>query len=67
MERDLEGEALVLRLNSWDRAGRDVMVAYGVRLVPVFLVFDGAGAILYRQGGTLPDVDAIKAWVRGAG
>ena len=67
MQRDLEGEALVLRLNAWDSAGRDVMVAYGVRLVPAFLVFDGGGALLFRQGGSLPDVKAIRARVRGAG
>ncbi len=42
------------------------MRAYGVYLVPTFLVFDGAGNLLFHQGGTLPDVGTIKEWVRGA-
>ena len=37
------------------------MYAYGVRLVPTFLVFDGAGSLIFRQGGTFPDVGTIKA------
>ena len=49
-----------------DAAGRDVMRAYEVYLVPTFLVFDGAGNLLFRQGGTFPDVGMIKARVRGA-
>ena len=64
LERDLEGEALVVRLNVLDAVGREVMQAYGVTLVPTFLVFDGAGNLIFRQGGTFPDVGTIKAWVR---
>ena len=64
--RDLEGQAPVLRLNVRDAAGRDVMRAYGVYAVPTFLVFDGAGNLLFRQGGAFPDVGVIKERVRGA-
>ena len=42
------------------------MRAYGVYLVPTFLVFDGAGNLIFRQGGAFPDVGMIKARVRGA-
>ena len=66
LERDLEGQAPVLRLNVRDPAGRDVMRAYRVFLVPTFLVFDGAGSLLFRQGGAFPDVATIKGWGRGA-
>ena len=66
LERDLQGQALVLRLNVGDATGQDVMRAYGVYLVPTFLVFDGAGNLLFRQGGAFPDVGTIKARVRGA-
>lgn len=66
LERDLEGQAMVLRLNVLDAAGQDVMRAYGVYLVPTFLVFDGTGNLLFSQGGTLPDVGTIKARVRSA-
>ncbi len=66
LERDLQGQALVLRLNVRDAAGRDVMRAYEVYLVPTFLVFDGAGNLLFRQGGAFPDVGMIRARVRGS-
>ena len=66
LERDLEGQAPVLRLNVRDAAGRDVMRAYGVYSVPTFLVFDGAGNLLFRQGGSFPNVAIIEEWVRGA-
>ena len=64
LERDLQGQALVLRLNVMDTVGQDVMRAYEVYLVPTFLVFDGAGNLLFRQGGAFPDVGMIKARVR---
>ena len=41
------------------------MRAYGAYLVPTFLVFDGAGNLLFRQSGAFPDVGTIKARVRG--
>lgn len=41
------------------------MRAYGVYLVPTFLLFDGAGNLLFRQSGAFPDVGTIKARVRG--
>jgi hypothetical protein len=65
LERDLEGEALVVRLNVMDTVGREVMHTFGVSLVPTFLVFDGAGKLIFRQGGAFPDVGTIKAKVRG--
>ena len=65
LERDLQGQAIVLRLNVRDAAGKDVMRAYEVYLVPTFLVFDGAGNLLFRQGGAFPDVGMIKDRVRG--
>ena len=64
LERDLGGQASVIRLNVREPAGRDVMKAYGVYLVPTFLVFDGAGNLLLRQGGAFPDVRTIKESVR---
>ena len=41
------------------------MRAYGVYLVPAFLVFDGSGNLLFRQSGAFPDVGTIKSRVRG--
>ena len=66
LEQDLGARALVLRLNVMESVGREVMDVYRVMLVPTFLVFDGAGNLLFRQGGAFPDVGMIKARVRGA-
>lgn len=49
-----------------ESVGREVMDVYRVLLVPTFLVFDGAGNLLFRQGGTLPNVSKIKALVQAA-
>ena len=51
-------------MNIMDKVGREVMHAYGVSLVPTFLVFDGAGNLIFRQGGTFPNIGTIKARVR---
>ena len=66
LEQDLGARALVLRLNVMESVGREVMDVYRVMLVPTFLVFDGAGNLLFRQGGTLPNVSKIKALVQAA-
>ena len=66
LEQDLGAQALVLRLNVMERVGREVMRVYRINLVPTFLVFDGAGNLIFRQGGTFPNVSKIKALVQAA-
>jgi thioredoxin-related protein len=60
LERDLEGQVQVLRLNAWDSVGRELAARYGVRGVPTFFLFDGAGQMVHYQVGRL-DADRIKA------
>ncbi|MGD9374480.1 MAG: thioredoxin family protein [Anaerolineae bacterium] len=60
LERDLEGEARVLRLSVWGSVGRELAARYGVRGVPTFLLFDGTGQMVHRQVGKL-DADRVKA------
>lgn len=66
LERDLEGQAQVLRLSTWNSVGRQVGTRYGVRGVPTFLLFDGAGQLVHYQVGRL-DADLVKAKLESLG
>jgi thioredoxin-related protein len=59
LERDLEGQAQVLRLSAWSPVGRQVAARYGVRGVPTFLLFDGTGEVVHYQVGRL-DANRVK-------
>ena len=59
LERDLEGQAQVLRLSALSSVGRQLGGRYGVRGVPTFLLFDGAGEMVHYQVGRL-DAERIK-------
>jgi hypothetical protein len=60
LERDLAGQAQVLRLSAWSGVGRQLSDRYGVRGVPTFLLFDGSGQLAHYQVGRL-DGDRVKA------
>jgi thioredoxin-related protein len=53
LERDLEGQAQVLRLSAWSPVGRQLAARYGVHGVPTFLLFDGTGQMIHSQVGRL--------------
>jgi thioredoxin-related protein len=59
LEKDLEGEAQVLRLNAMSSVGRQLGARHGVRGVPTFLLFDGAGEMVHAQWGRI-DADRMK-------
>lgn len=63
LEKDLRGRATVLRLDLLSGVGRDAARAYGVKVVPTTLLFDGNGQIVLRQTGSV-DASAIRARVR---
>ncbi len=65
LERDLEGEAAVLRLNVKDKVGLTLASRWGVVGTPTFFVVNGAGDVIYAQAGA-PDVEGIKAAVAAA-
>jgi len=65
LERELEGQARVVRLSVLSPLGREVAQRYGVMGVPTFLVFDGQGDLIGREVG-LPDRRKIKALVIGS-
>jgi cytochrome c-type biogenesis protein len=66
LERDLEGEARVLRLSAFSTVGRQLAGRHGVRGVPTFLLFDGSGKMVHYQVGRL-DADRIKVEIEALG
>jgi thioredoxin-related protein len=66
LERDLEGEAQVLRISALSSLGRELAARYGVRGVPTFLLFDGSGKMIHYQVGRL-DADQIKTEISSLG
>ena len=66
LERELEGQAKVLRLNALSSVGRQLAARYGVRGLPTFLLFDGTGKILDSQVGHL-DTEQVEAKVNSLG
>lgn len=56
----------MLRLSTAGRIGRELAARYGVRGVPTFLLFDGAGNMIHYQVGRL-DSDRIKAEIQAIG
>ena len=62
LERELEGQAQVLRLNVTDDVGGNLALRYGVRGVPTFVLLDGAGQVVLAQAG-MPDRAEIVATV----
>jgi len=64
LERELEGQAQVVRLDVLTKLGRKVAQSHDVRSVPTFLIFDGQGNLIDRQVG-FPDRGRIRALVTG--
>ena len=58
LEKELEGQAEVLRVNVMTRLGLEIARKYGVRATPTLLIFDGEGSVVYSQPGT-PNRDAV--------
>jgi len=61
LERELEGQAQVLRLNVMDRVNGELAMRYGVRGVPTFLLLDSAGNIVWGQVGAPKQAEVIAA------
>lgn len=64
IERDLEGEASVVRLSVLSAVGARAAQRYNVRSVPTLLVFDAQGQLIEQRAG-LPDRSGIVLSVRG--
>ena len=64
LERGLQGEAEVIRINIQTSLGRLARQELDASFVPTFIVFDGVGHELWRQTGSLPDTERILAEIR---
>lgn len=64
IERELEGEAQVLRLSVTDNVGRQLAMRYGVRGVPTLVLLDGNGDVVLRQAGS-PRREEILTAIEG--
>jgi thiol-disulfide isomerase/thioredoxin len=62
LERDIAGEADMLRLNVRGAPGDQLAYRWQVSGLPTFFVLNGEGEIVYRQSGA-PKTDEIKAAV----
>jgi len=62
LERELENQAQVLRLNVMNSVGGELAMRYGVRGVPTFVLLDGVGKVMLTQVG-MPDRAEIMAAV----
>jgi thiol-disulfide isomerase/thioredoxin len=65
LERDIQSQASLLRLNVKEDAGLALAYRWQVSGVPTFFVFNGSGDAVYRRAGA-PDTAAIKAAVVAA-
>jgi hypothetical protein len=65
LQKDLEGQAAVLRLDITSDVGREAARDYDVTVVPTMLVFDGAGVLILHQNG-IPDEEMIREAVATA-
>ena len=64
LERELEGQAQVVRLNVFSKVGSEIARRHNVASTPTFLVFDGDGRLLGRQVG-IPNRSKIRALITG--
>ena len=62
LERELEGQARVVRLSVLDPVGSEIARRHNVASLPTFLIFDGDGNLIERQMG-IPDGPRIKALI----
>ena len=62
IEKDLEGEARVVRLNMMSKVGREVASRYGVPAVPTILILDADSKVIYRHTG-MPDRSQVVAQI----
>ncbi len=61
IERELSGEADVIRINVLSSAGREAIYRFGVRAVPTLVVLDGCGEVVERQVGILNPGRVVEA------
>ena len=59
MEVDLEGKAVIIRLNLGEDVGKQAARRLDVSFTPTFVVFSADGREHHRESGP-PDIDRLK-------
>ena len=62
IEKDLKGEAEVVRLNMLSAVGQELASRYGVQAVPTILILDADSEVIYRHTG-MPDRREVVAQI----
>ncbi|MGD2050320.1 MAG: hypothetical protein PVH03_12525 [Chloroflexota bacterium] len=65
MKKELTGQVDVIHLNLLSKVGRQAASKFGVRIVPVTLLFDGHGDMIGRQTG-MPDAKWLREQIQQA-
>ena len=65
IERELSGEAEVIRVNVLSPVGREAINRYGVRGLPTLVVLDGCGEVVALYAG-IPRVSRVVESARAA-
>lgn len=60
LEKEFGGALLILRVDIFSPAGRELTRIYGSRVTPTFILFGPAGQEIWRRFGTI-DPDQIRA------
>jgi hypothetical protein len=60
LERDLDNQVAVIRLDILTDLGRSAAGLYGVRAVPTLLVVDGQGQVVHQTAGIPTDPSPIR-------
>ena len=63
IERDLDGQAQVIRLDLSSSLGREIASRHDIRSVPTLLVFNGDGDVAFRYSG-IPNRKEIVSQAR---
>ncbi len=61
IERELEGDAKMLRLSVTNDVGRSLAMRYNVRGVPTLVLLDGSGNVVLKQVGSPQREEIIGA------
>ncbi|OQY22084.1 MAG: hypothetical protein B6I34_06460 [Anaerolineaceae bacterium 4572_32.1] len=66
IERDLAGQAEVIRLSLSSEPGRSAARRYGVRGIPTLIIFDGEGKVVEQRAG-VPNRESVVETVKRLG
>ena len=65
VKKELKGQVDVIHLSLMSQVGRQAASKFGVRIVPVTLIFDGYGNMIGRQTG-MPNAKWLREQIQQA-